>query len=335
MEQFFHSPGQLRHIAAGGLFQLCGHVVEALGHDRVQGHEWPRDRLARADGTELELVAGEGKRARTVAVASVFGQRGQRVDAHGQRASRLGARRLAFLDLLEHIRQLFAEENRDDRRRGLVGTEPVVVAAGRYDGPQQIGVQVHRTDHRGAEHQELHVGVWCLARLQEVAEPAADRPVDVLARAVDPREGLLVQQAGHAVLLRDTRQNLHDRLLVVGRDVGVFIERRDFVLAGRHLVVPGLDGYAELEELPLPIEHAGQYPLGDRAEVLVLEFLPLRRLGTEERAAGHCQVGASEEEVAVDQEVFLLRTARGCHLADVLVAKHRQHATGLLVDRLH
>ena len=65
-------------------------------------------------------------------------------------------------------------------------------------------MQVDGPDHRRAEHKELHVGVWRLAGFEQVAQLAADRPVDVLARAVDAREGLLVQQAGHAVLLRHT-----------------------------------------------------------------------------------------------------------------------------------
>ena len=144
-----------------------------------------------------------------------------------------------------------------------------------------------------------------------------------------------MEQAGHAVLLRDAGQRLHDRLLMVGRDVRVFVERRDLVLTGSHLIVPGLHGHAELEEISLGLEHAGEHPLGDGPEILVLKLLPLRRLGTEERAPGHHEVGAGKKEVAVDEKVFLLRSARRRHLADVLVAEEGQHAASLLVDGLH
>ncbi len=48
----------------------------------------------------------------------------------------------------------------------------------------------------------------------------------------------------------------------------------------------------------------------NRAEVLIFELLPLRRLGAKQRAAGVQQVGPGEEEVAVDQEVFLLGAGR-------------------------
>ena len=63
-------------------------------------------------------------------------------------------------------------------------------------------ILVHGADDRGAEHQELRVLVRRVAGLEQVALlGVAERPVDVLARAVDAGERLLVQQALHAVLL--------------------------------------------------------------------------------------------------------------------------------------
>ena len=137
----------------------------------------------------------------------------------------------------------------------------------------------------------------------------AEREVDVLARAVDAGEGLLVEEALHAVLLGDRLEGRHQQLLVVGGDVGALEHRRDLELAGRDLVVAGLGGDAELEELALGVHHEAEHPLGDGAEVVVVELLALGRLGAEEGAAGVEQVGAGEEEVAVDQEVLLLGAA--------------------------
>ena len=88
--------------------------------------------------------------------------------------------------------------------------------------------------------------------------------------------------------------------------LAVFEDRGDFVLARRHFVVPRLDRNAELEQLALGFEHEGQHALGNGAEVMILEFLALGRLGAEQGAAGGEQVGPGEVEVAVDQEVFLL-----------------------------
>ena len=117
--------------ADGGL-ELGRDVVERLGDDGVERDQRAADRLARADGAELEPVAGEGERAGAVAVAGVASA----ASAASRRRSpampfifeRLGAARL---DLLEDVRQLLAEEDRDDRRRGFVGAEAVVVAGGR------------------------------------------------------------------------------------------------------------------------------------------------------------------------------------------------------------
>ena len=126
--------------------------------------DWLRARRA-----ELEPVAGEGERAGAVAVARVLGQVGQRVDADGQRALLLGAGRAALGDLVEHVGELVAEEDRDDRRRGLVGAEAVVVAGRGDDGAQQAAVLVHGADDRGAEHQELGVVVRRVAGIEQVA----------------------------------------------------------------------------------------------------------------------------------------------------------------------
>ena len=93
--------------------------------------------------------------------------------------------------------------------------------------------------------------------------------------------------------------------MIVG-EVGRLEDRGNFVLGRGHFVVPGLDRNAELEQLALDFEHERQHALRNGAEVMIFEFLALRRLRAEQRAAGGQQVGPGEEEMAVDQEVFLL-----------------------------
>ena len=107
---------------------------------------------------------------------------------------------------------------------------------------QQALELVHRAQHGGAEDQELDVVVRRVAGIEQVvAQLVAHAPVQVLARAVDAGERLLVQQARQAVLRRDPPQHLHRHHLVIGGDVGVLEDRRDFVLARRDLVVARLD----------------------------------------------------------------------------------------------
>jgi hypothetical protein len=134
----------------------------------------------------------------------------------------------------------------------------------------------------------------------------AERPVQVLARAVDAGEGLLVQQAGQAVLLGDALSVIMMICWWSAATLAFSYTGASSYWPGGHFVVAGLDRHAQLEQLALRVQHAGEHALGNRAEVLVLELLALGRLGAEQRAAAEGQVGAGEEEVAVDQEVLLL-----------------------------
>ena len=71
--------------------------------------------------------------------------------------------------------------------------------------------------------------------------------------------------------------------------------------------MPRLDRNAELVQLAFGFQHEGQHAFGNGAEVMIVELLALGRLGAEQRAAGVQQVGPGEVEMAIDQEVFLLR----------------------------
>ena len=131
------------------------------------------------------------------------------------------------------------------------------------------------------------------------------------------------------MLLGDVLEHRHQQLLVVGGDVGAFEHRRDLELRRGDLVVPGLGGDAEFEQLSLGVHHERQHPVGHRTEVVVVELLPLGRLGSEQRAARVDHVRARQEEVPVDQEVLLLGTAERHHLLQVGMPEQLQDALGV------
>jgi hypothetical protein len=191
------------------------------------------------------------------------------------------------------------------------------------------------TDSSKTEDQELCVVMGAIPRIEQIPDLASERPVDVLARAVHPGEGLLVQQAGHAVFRGDPLELLHDDMLVIVPQIRALVDRRDLELAWRDFIVAGLDRDALFVELVLGFHHESQHPLGDRAEVVVFEFLTFRRLGPEERPPGIEEVGAGEEEISVDQEIFLLGTRRCADHAGVFVAENLEDTLGLYVERLH
>ncbi len=318
------------------LLELGGAEVERFGDRDVQDDVRHRDALVRRDRAELELVAGEGERAGAVAVAGVARQLRQDADAgveDAARLCRLGAARL--LDLLEDVRQLIAEEDRDDRRRRFVGAEAVVVAGAGDRVAQQPLELVDGAQHGGAEDEELDVLVRRVARVQQVvAQVVAHAPVEMLAGAVDAGKRLLVHQAREAEVRRQPPHRLHRHHLVIGGDVGVLEDRRDFVLARRDLVVPRLDRDADLVELALHFHHERKDALGDGAEVLVLELLALGRLGAEECPTGIDEVWALEVELPIDEEVLLLRAA-GRDDALRLRAEELEDADRLLRERFH
>ncbi len=163
----------------------------------------------------------------------------------------------------------------------------------------------------------------------------AHRPVVVLARAVDAGERLLVQQADEAVAPGGVLHDLHRHHLVVGADVGVLEDRRDLELIGRDLVVAGLDRDAELRELELDLEHVGEHALGDRAEVVVVELVALRRFGAEQRPSRGNEIGTFEEVLLVDQEVLLLAACSREDALGVIDAEQLERAHGRAGERVH
>ena len=152
--------------------------------------------------------------------------------------------------------------------------------------------------HGPGKDQELHVIVRIVAWLEQIAlRGIAQRPVQVLTRTVDARERLLVQQAFHSVLLRDLLQGQHHELLVIGRDVGVFIDRRDFVLRRGHFVVASLEGNTDAVEFTLDLGHDGVGRVGiDR----LLHRAEAGTATSERRACLLYTSDAADERTSVD-----------------------------------
>src|SRR5579864_7635185 len=224
-----------------------------------------------------------------------------------------------------------------DKWQGLLRmsiAQPVVIPRAGDGHPQPPLPRVRRAQHGHAKDQELDVVVRRVSRTEEVVpQVVRHAPVHVLAAAVDAAKRLFVGEARQAVAGRRAPQQFHRHHLMVGRDVGALENRREFVLAGRDFVVTRLDRHADLIEFGLDVLHESQHALRNRAEVLVLEFLALRGLRAEQRAAGVDEVGPREEEVSIDEEVLLLGSAGRVH-ARRRRAEQLQDAHGLLRQRL-
>ena len=156
----------------------------------------------------------------------------------------------------------------------------------------------------------------------------------MLARAVDAREGFFMQQAGQPMPPRGLAQHGHDQLIVIRGQVGRLEHGRDFVLAGRGFVMAGAHRHPQTEQSVFHIHHEGQHPTRNDAVVLVLEFLPLGRTGSEQGASGHQQIGPGGHELIVDEKILLLQSAVGYHGQRAFHPEQAQHAQRLATQSL-
>ncbi len=180
--------------------------------------------------------------------------------------------------------------------------------------------------HRREEEHELQIVFKILARFEQIlAVGRGYRPVVVLARSVDALEGFFVQQAYEPVPRRYLAHDRHRQLVVVGRYIDRGIYRRELVLTGRDLVVTGLGVYAELPQFSVKLLHKAEDIDLDYAEVMILEFLSLRRARAEQRPARNYQIGAFFVQLARYKEVFLFRSD-GRHDALGRFAEQLEHA---------
>ena len=141
-----------------------------------------------------------------------------------------------------------------------------------------------------------------------------------------------MQQADEIVSVGDLFHDLHRQLVLVAGGVDVGIDRGHLVLRRGDLVVLRLGQHAELPQLLVEVAHKGRDARADRAVIVVVQLLSLRRLRAEERPAAQPQVLALEVHLLVDQEIFLLRADLRRHLLRLRVAEQAQDAHGLPAD---
>ena len=144
-----------------------------------------------------------------------------------------------------------------------------------------------------------------------------------------------MRYTNHAIFFGDAPQHNHDELLVVGSNVGILINRRNFVLPGRYFIVAGFYGHTQFVQFALGFHHAGQHAFRDGAKVMIIKFLAFGWCCTKQGTACRHQVRACQVKVAVDEEVFLLGASGGGNQATISIAKQFQDALRLRVERFH
>ena len=318
------------------LFEPIRIYPQRFRHGGVQHDVRARDAVGGTDHAELKLVARKRKRRGAVAVGRVPVELGQHIDAELHlRFGNARIRRIGF-DRFQNAVQLISEEHGHDRGRGFVCTEPMIVTCRRHRDPQQILIIIHRFDDCAEEEEELRVIMRRFARREQILPGVGgDRPVVVLAAAVDAGKRLFMQQAYKTVLFRHALHDLHGELVMIGRHVGCRKDRRQLMLPRRNLIVLRLGKDAQLPELLVEIVHKGGDLRHDRAEIVIVHFLPLGRHCAEQRPSGKFQVGTAVVHLARDQKVFLLGTDVARDVLHGRVAEQPQNPQRLPVQRFH
>ena len=133
----------------------------------------------------------------------------------------------------------------------------------------------------------------------------------------------------------DFLHDLHRQLVMVGRDIGRRVDRRQFVLCGRHFVVLRLGKDAQLPEFLVQICHISGDSRFDDAEIVIIHLLSFRRHRAEQGPAAELQIFSLFIHFTVDQKIFLLRTDGSPHIFDIVTAEQAEDPHGLLVQGLH
>mmetsp|Transcript_3296 Transcript_3296/g.7121 ORF Transcript_3296/g.7121 Transcript_3296/m.7121 type:complete len:240 (+) Transcript_3296:1398-2117(+) len=172
------------------------------------------------------------------------------------------ASRLRLLDALEVVGESLTQVGGDDRGGSLHGTEAKVIARCGDDVAQEVWVLVHRPDRSCHDAREGFRCASCcryLGTVEEVeASVTAEGEVVVLSRAVDPLEGLLMQQCRKAVLGRNLLHQLHDHQILVDLSGGDAKVRGDLILVGGDLPVARVERDTHLKALVLHLPHEGE-----------------------------------------------------------------------------
>ena len=114
----------------------------------------------------------------------------------------------------------------------------------------------------------------------------------MLAAAVYAGKRFFMEQADKIMLCGHLLHDFHGKLVMVGRNVGGCINGRKLMLGGSHFIVFCFCQNPQLPELLVELLHIGGDPRLDHAEIVVVHFLPLGRLGAEQSTAGKAQIWA-------------------------------------------
>ena len=162
--------------------------------------------------------------------------------------------------------------------------------------------------HAAVKRQKSQFVLRSLARRQEIgAAIRAERPIAVLAAAVDALKRLFVEDDLQVMPFGDLLHHNHQQhILVYGlRD---FTEERDALeLPRSDLVMPGLQWNAKPICLRFEILHESNHARRDGPEIMVLQLLVLSRCMANHGATTELQIRPCVIKSLIHQKIFLFQ----------------------------
>ena len=132
---------------------------------------------------------------------------------------------------------------------------------------------------------------------------------------------LLMKQTSHVMLYRNSLHSFHNQLIMVYRNIGSLINRRQLMLCGCYLIVLRFCRNTQFPQFLIQVLHVGADTLSDNTKIVIFHLLSLRSGSTKQSTACKHQVFSLQEQIFIHQEIFLLCTYAGSNLGSLCIAK--------------
>ena len=157
----------------------------------------------------------------------------------------------------------------------------------------------------------------------------------MLTGAVDTGEGLFMKQAHQTVLGGNLLHNLHGQLVVVCGNIGGRVDRSQLMLGRRNLIMLCLCQNAQLPQFFVQFCHESGHTGLDDAEVVVVHFLSLGGLCTEQCTSRKTKIGSLIIHFLCYEEILLLGTHGGTYTFNAVVTEQTENSQRLFVYGFH
>ena len=121
------------------------------------------------------------------------------------------------------------------------------------------------------------------------------------------------------MLACDTFHQIHHQLIVVIRQIRLFVDRGKFKLIRCHLIMTGFQRDTQFVCFKLHITHIGSHTFWYGTKVVIIQLLIFCRSMSHQRATRHTEIGTCIVKSRINQKIFLFPTQVGIYLRNILI----------------